>query len=58
MQNLSQEPPVSSKSPNWDLKYMDVLCTFKIKIESKNFDHGCINDQGPYQNQDKDAKLK
>ena len=26
---------VSSKAPNEDLKDMDVLCTFKIKIEPK-----------------------
>ena len=28
-----QEPPASSKAPNEDLKDMDVLCTFKIKLE-------------------------
>ena len=33
--NPSQEPPASSKSQNKDLKDMDVLCTFKIKIESQ-----------------------
>ena len=33
MPNPSQEPPASSKAPNEDLKDMDVLCTFKIKIE-------------------------
>ena len=32
--NPNQEPPVSSKAPNQDLKDMDVLCTFKIKIGS------------------------
>ena len=32
----SQEPPVSSKAPNEDLKDTDVLCNFKIKIESQN----------------------
>ena len=32
MTNPSQEPPVSSKAQNEDLKDMDVLCTFKIKI--------------------------
>ena len=37
MPNPSQEPPVSSKAPNEDLKDMDVLCTFKIKIENQNF---------------------
>ena len=30
----SQEPPASSKAPIKDLKEIDVLCTFKIKIES------------------------
>ena len=33
MPNPSQEPPASSKAPDKDLKDMDVLCTFKIKIE-------------------------
>ena len=35
MPNLSQEYPASSKAPNQNLKDMDVLCTFKIKIEPK-----------------------
>ena len=35
MPNSSQEPPATSKAPNEDLKDMDVLCTFKIKIESQ-----------------------
>ena len=56
MPNPSQEPPASSKSPNEDLKDMDVLCTFKIKIESQNLGHGYIKDQRPYPDQDKDAK--
>ena len=34
MPNPSQEPPVSSKAPNEDLEDIDVLCNFKIKIES------------------------
>ena len=58
MPNPSQEPPASSKAPNEDLKDMDVLCTFKIKIESQNFDHGYIKDQWPYQNQYQEAKLQ
>ena len=45
MPTPSQEPPTSSKAPNEDLKDMDVLCTFKIKIESQNLDHGYIKDQ-------------
>ena len=40
--NLSNEPPASSKAPNQALNDMDVLCTFKIKIDGKNMDHGCI----------------
>ena len=54
--NPSQEPPASSKAPNEDLKDMDVHCNFKIKIESQNLEHGCIEDQLPYRNQDQDAK--
>ena len=44
-----------SEVPNEDLKDMDVLCTFKIKIENQDLDHGCIRDQLPYPNQDQDA---
>ena len=40
--NPSQEPPASSKAPNEHLKDMDVLCTFKIKIESQNSEQWCI----------------
>ena len=36
MLNPGQEPPLSSKAPNQDSKEMDVLCTFKYKIESQN----------------------
>ena len=35
MPNTSQEPLVSSKAQNQDLEDMDVLCTFKIKMEPK-----------------------
>ena len=56
MPNPSQEPPVSSKAPNQDLKDMDVLCTLKIKIESWNLDNMGIKDQWSYTNQDEDAK--
>merc|ERR1711954_526316 len=58
MPNLNQEPPASSKAPNEDLKDIDILCNFKIKIESLNSDHECIKDKGPYPNQDQDAKPK
>ena len=40
MPDPNQEPIASSKAPNKDLKDMDVLCTFKIKIESQNSDLG------------------
>ena len=56
MSNPSQEPAVSSKAPNEDLKDMNVLCTFKIKIGSQNSDNGRNRDQEPYPNQDQDAK--
>ena len=35
---------------------MDVICTFKIKIECKNSDHVYIKDHQSYPNQDQDAK--
>ena len=56
MLNPSQEPPASSIAPNKDLKDMDVLCTFKIKIESQNSEYGCTNDQWPSPNNYQDAK--
>merc|ERR1712112_536571 len=52
MPNPSQEHPASSKAPNEDLKDMDVLCTFKFKIESQN------SDQRRYPNQDQVAKTQ
>ena len=45
MPDPSQEPPASSKAPYEDLKDMDVLCTFKIKIETHDLDHGYIKAQ-------------
>ena len=54
--NTSQEPSASSKVPNEDSKDMDILCTFKINIESQHLDHGCIKDQCPNPNQDHYAK--
>ena len=45
MQNPSQEPSAPTKAPNQDLKDMDVLCTFKIKIEIQNWEYGCFKDQ-------------
>ena len=45
MLNPSQEPLASSKAQNEKLKDMDVLCTFKFKIEIQNLDHGYIKGQ-------------
>ena len=45
MSNPIQEPPVSSKAPTLDLEDRDVLCTFNIKMESKNSEYGCIKDR-------------
>ena len=45
MPNPSQEPPASSKAPTQDSKDMDVLCTFKIKIESQDLEHWYIKNQ-------------
>ena len=56
LENLSQEPPVSSKCPYQDLKDMDILCIFKIKIESQNSEYGWNKDQLPYPNQYQGAK--
>ena len=56
MLNPSQESPASYKAPNEDLREMDVLCTFKINIESQILDNGHIKPQEPYPNQDEDTK--
>ena len=37
MQTPTQEPPAYSKAPNQDLNDMDVLCTYKMKINSQNY---------------------
>ena len=52
MPNPSQEPLASSRAPNRGLKDMDVLCTFKMRIQSENKKKMCIKDQRSYQNQD------
>ena len=56
MPNWSLESAASSKASNQDLNDMDVLWTFKIKIDSQNSYHGCIKDKWLYPNQDQDAK--
>ena len=45
MPNPSHEHPVSSKAPNMDLNYIDILCILKIKIWSQYLDQWCIEDQ-------------
>ena len=45
MPNPNQEYQASSNAQNQALKNMDVLCTFKVKIDSRNWDHGCIKEQ-------------
>ena len=49
MKNTSQEPPVSSKASYGDLKDMDVLCTFKIKIKSQKLNNGVSKTSDPIQ---------
>merc|ERR1712081_10946 len=64
--NRSQKPPVSSKASNEDLKDMDVLCTFKIKIKSQNLEYVCtktsdhiqINIRMPNPSQEPPASFK
>jgi len=58
MPNPCQEPLAPTKAPNKDSMEMDVLCTFKYKIESQNSEYKCIKDQLPYLNEDQDAKPK
>ena len=52
MSNPNKESPGPTKALDQDLKDMDVLCTFKIKIESHSLKKGSIKDQWPYPNQD------
>ena len=56
MPTPSQDPPASSKAPDEDLKDMNVLSTFKTKIESQNLDQGYIKDQWSYPNEDQDGE--
>ena len=42
--NPGQQSPASFKAPNEDLKDMDVLSTFKTKIENPKLEHGCFKD--------------
>ena len=45
MTNPSQDSPAFSRALNEDLKDMDVLGAFKIKIEGKTLEHGSTKDQ-------------
>ena len=56
MSNPSQKPPGSSKAHNQDLKDIDVLYSIRNLIESGILEHGCIKDQWPHPNENKDAK--
>ena len=44
MPNPSQEPPAPTKALKKDSKDIEVLCSFKIKIENQNSDYGSIKD--------------
>ena len=48
--NPSQEPLAPTKATNQDVKDMDVICTIKIKIESKSSKYRCLKDQCLYLN--------
>ena len=50
------KPQTRTKAQNQDLKDMDVLCTFKNKIESQTLEYGCTKDQWPYLNHDQHSK--
>ena len=56
MPSSSHEPPAPIRFSNQDFKNIYALCTFNIKIESINLEHGCIKNQWPYPNQDQDLK--
>ena len=63
IENSSQEPAASSKALGQELEDMDVLCTFKIKLENQNLEHGCIKDRQfnfkmPNSNQEPPASSK
>ena len=52
MSNCSQEPSAASEAPNQDLKHMNDFCTFKIKIDSQNWEYGCNKEKYPYSKYD------
>ena len=54
--NPSQEHPAPTKAPNKDIKDMDILCNFKIQIESQSLEHGCTKDLWPYSNHDQHSE--
>ena len=56
MPNPSQKPPASSKIKSQNLKEMDDICNFEIKLERQNLKWGTIKDQWLYPNTDQDAK--
>ena len=56
--NSSQEPQAPTKAPNQDLKDMDILCNFKIKIKSHNMDVTKTSDHIQIQDQDVNSQLE
>ena len=42
--NPIHEPPAYSNTTSKDFQDMDVLCTFKIKIDSRNLEHEGIKE--------------
>ena len=56
MPNQNQNLSASFKAPNHDLKDMEVLCAFKINLESQKLDEGSVKAQGLYPDHDQDSK--
>ena len=54
--NPTQEPPVSLRIQNEDLKDMDVFCTFKTMMKSQKQKHQCIEPPAPNNATNKDLK--
>ena len=66
MLNSSQEPLAPSNPQNKDLKDRDILCIFKIKVDSQSLDHGWLKNSDyiqikikmPYPSQEHPASSK
>ena len=55
---IPSQDPLPPIKPQQDLKDMDGLYTFKIKLESQNSKYGYIIDQLPYPSQDQDNETQ